>query len=200
MVPGKHNHIVRVIPLYVRDILVNRVGGPPVPVGAAAALVGRQHAHAGVGAVQIPRLPVPDVLVQLQRLVLSQHADALDPGIDTVGKRKVDDPVFPPERDGGLCEVLRQDPQPAALTPRQQHGDNFLFWQHCRLPHSQSAVFRSLGFSPMRRAFARRGAFRLHLRKITESGGNVRLMDCRQPCIGGAELLISLPFVRPLPP
>ena len=76
---------------------------------------------AAVDAVEIPRTPVPDIIVELQRLILRQHADRVDAGIDAVAQRKVDDSILASVGDGGLGDMLRQRIQPGALAARKQH-------------------------------------------------------------------------------
>ena len=72
-------------------------------------------------AVQAPRLAIADVLVQLQRLVLREDAHGVDAGVNAVGKREINDAVFPSEGDGGLGGVLRQNHEPAALSAGKKH-------------------------------------------------------------------------------
>ena len=55
--------------------------------------------YSPIETVQIPGLSVPDIFIQHQRLVLRQNADCINSGVDTVGKRKIDDPIFPAKRD-----------------------------------------------------------------------------------------------------
>ena len=64
--------------------------------------------QAAVRAVKIPRLAVAQIGVQLQRLILGEHADGVDAGIDAVGQGKVDDAVLAAEGDGGLCHMTGQ--------------------------------------------------------------------------------------------
>src|SRR3546814_2112346 len=55
-----------------------------------------------------------DVLDERVRLVLRQHADPADAGIDAVGKRKVDDPELATERHRRLGTPARELAQPRA--------------------------------------------------------------------------------------
>ncbi len=130
MVTRQDQDIFRIIPLDKVDILIDRICGAGVPVGAGAFLVGRQDKHAAVAAVEIPRLAVADILIQDQRLILGQHAHSVDPRVDAVGQRKINDPIFSAERNCRFCKVLGQRIKPAALTACQQHGNPFLFAKH----------------------------------------------------------------------
>ena len=80
--------------------------------------------------VEIPRLTVADILVELERLILCQHADSLDAGIDAVGERKVDDPVFTSEGYGGLCDFLGENAETRTLTAGKQHRYYFFLRYH----------------------------------------------------------------------
>ena len=127
MVAREDHHIIRIVPLDEPDVLVDGVGGALVPVGLLALLVGGQHVDAGVHAVQVPGLAVADVLVELQRLVLGEHAHGLDAGVHAVGQGKVDDPVLSAVGHGGLGQVLGEHAQPAALAAGQKHSHDLLF-------------------------------------------------------------------------
>ena len=114
-----------------RHVLIDGVCRALVPVGFFLTLVGRQDLDAAVGAVEIPRQTVADVVVQHQRLILCQHADRVNAGIDAVGKRKVDDAILAPEGDCGLCGGFRQCVQTGTLTAGKKHGDAFFsFFVH----------------------------------------------------------------------
>ena len=127
VVAGEHHHVVGIIALNKGDILIDGIGGALVPVGLLLLLVRGQHVHARVVAVQVPGLPVADVIVQLQGLVLGEHTHGFDAGVYAVGKGKIDDAVFPTERHRGLGEIPRQHAQAAALATGKQHGHNLLF-------------------------------------------------------------------------
>ena len=127
VVAGEHHHVIGVIALDKGDILINGIGRALVPVGLFLLLVRGQHVDTGVVAVQVPGLPVADVVIQLQGLVLGEHTHRLDAGVYAVGKGKIDDAVFPTERHRGLGEVPRQHAQTAALAAGKQHGHNLLF-------------------------------------------------------------------------
>ena len=112
-----------------------------------------------MGLVQVPRLSVSDILIQLQRLILGQNTHSVDAGVDTVAQRKIDDTVFAAEGNGRLGGFLRQDLEPAALAAGKQHRNYALFLKihgHsslCRffenLPLTRRFVSASLGFVQM---------------------------------------------------
>ena len=110
------------------DVLVDRVRRPFVPIGATAPHVRRQDRQTTARAVEVPRRPVPDILVERERLILGQHADGVDAGIDTVRERKINDFVLPPKGDGGLRRLLGQLVEAAPLSACEQHCYAFFFY------------------------------------------------------------------------
>ena len=131
VVAGEDQHVLGTITVDEGDVLADGVRRALVPLGLFAPCVGRKHLYAAVGAVQTPGLAVADVLVQLQGLVLGEDAYGGDTGIDAVGQREVNDPVFPAKGYGRLSRILRQHLQSAALAAGKQHGNAvFLFKLH----------------------------------------------------------------------
>ena len=116
------DHVVG--PLVVEQVegLVDRVGAPQEPV-LAHALLGRHRRdvvaqHVG----HAPRLG--DVAVQRVGLVLSEHHDLEEAGVDHVGQREVDQPVDATEGDGGLCAVDGQGHETLALATGEDDCEN----------------------------------------------------------------------------
>ncbi len=130
VVAGQDQHVIGIVPLDKGNVLINGVGRALVPVGAPAALVGGQHMHAAVHGIQVPGLAGSDVFIEHHGLVLGEDPHRLNPGIDAVGKRKVDDPVFAAVGHRRLCQILGQNAQTAALPARQQHCHTFLLAKH----------------------------------------------------------------------
>ena len=106
MIAGEDDHILGLIAVDEVDVLIDGVGGALVPVRAGGRLVGGQHMDAAVQTVQVPGLAVADVLIEHQRLVLGQDAHRVDPRIDAVGQRKIDDTIFSAEGNCGFCQPL----------------------------------------------------------------------------------------------
>ena len=100
------------------DVLIDRVGGPLVPV-LGDPLLGRDHLDVLVelAAEELPALV--DVAVQADGLVLGQDEDLAEVGVDAVGEGEVDDPVDPAERDRRLGPVAGQGLQPGSPPPGQ---------------------------------------------------------------------------------
>jgi len=155
MVAGQDQHIIRIVLVDEVDVLIDGVGRPLEP-GAHVPLlhIGGQHMQSAVGAVQVPGLSVAQVGVELQRLILGQHAHRVDTGVDTVGQGKVDDAVLPAEGYRGFCHMAGEGVQPGPLPACQQHGNHFFFHtdksplEHCM--HKRDKLYRVIfsRFSP----------------------------------------------------
>ena len=63
MVARQNRHIFGIVAVNKGDVLVNRVCRALVPFRPFNLLIGRENVHAAVGAIQIPRLPVADIIV-----------------------------------------------------------------------------------------------------------------------------------------
>ena len=126
VVAGKDGDVFRVVALDEFEVLIYGVGGSPVPVAAAATLVGREHEGAASGAVEVPGLTAADVFRELEGLVLGENTDGVYPGIDAVREGEVNNPVLSAEGHRGLRKVLREGEEPAALTPGKKHRNHFL--------------------------------------------------------------------------
>ena len=133
MVAGEDDDILGVVAVEKVNVVVNGIGGALVPFAAGLRGVRREDMHAAPTGVEIPRCARAEIPVEQRRLILDQHADGIDAGVDAVGKGKIDHAVFPAERHGGLGDLLRQNTQTAALAARQEHGYAFLF-SHGQVP------------------------------------------------------------------
>ena len=133
MVAGEDDDILGVVAVEKVDVVVNRVGGAFIPFAAGLRGIRRENVHAAPGRVQIPRRARAEIPVEQRRLILDQHADGVNAGVDAVGKGKIDHAVFPAERNGRLGDLLRQNTQTAALAARQEHGYAF-FFSHGQVP------------------------------------------------------------------
>ena len=132
------DHLARVHPVHVVGAEHRDVVGPLV-VDQVQALEDRVRA-AGVPAPAEPLLGrhrgdvLPehagqppgggDVPVQRVRLVLGEHADPVQPGVDQVGQHEVDQPVVAAERHGRLGPVGGERPQPLALAAGQHDAEH----------------------------------------------------------------------------
>jgi hypothetical protein len=127
----EHDHDVRLIVVDEVQRLVDRVGGPGVPVRAEPLLRGhRRHVVAQQAAQPPGRRDMP---VQAVALVLGQHADTPDAGVDQVRQREVHQPVESGERHRWFGAVGGERRQPLSLTARQDNA------KHPPLGHSPTS-------------------------------------------------------------
>ena len=115
-----------------RQVLINGVGGTGIPLARRTRLIGREHAHAAVVQVQIPRSARTDVGVELQRTILREHTHGINGAVGAVGQGEIDDAILAAKGHSGLGHVLGQHAQTAALTTGQKHGNALLFVKHGR--------------------------------------------------------------------
>ena len=108
LVAGQDNDVLGIIAVDEANVLIDGVCSALVPVGAVCLLVRRQGVHTAVQTVQIPRLTVTDVLVQLLGLVLRCDTNGVDIGVDAVGQREVHDAVLTAEGHRRFCRLLCQ--------------------------------------------------------------------------------------------
>ena len=108
LVAGQDNDVLGIIAVDEANVLIDGVCSAFVPVGAVCLLVRRQGVHTAVQTVQIPRLTVTDVLVQLLGLVLRCDTNGVDIGVDAVGQREVHDAVLTAEGHRRFCRLLCQ--------------------------------------------------------------------------------------------
>jgi hypothetical protein len=112
-------------------VLGDRLAVAPDGVGVAlveAVLLGpqlgREQAQAPVGPVQVPGPAVGQLVVERLQPVLLQHPDVLDPGVDAVGEREVDQPVDAGEGERRLGPPRGEQLQPASLTAGQHEREH----------------------------------------------------------------------------
>ena len=87
---------------------------------------GRENVNAAVGDVEVPGLAGTDVAVELERPILGQDTDGVDPGIGAVGQRKVDDAILSAEGNAGLCHILGQSIKTRTLPAGEKHRNTAL--------------------------------------------------------------------------
>ncbi len=105
-----------------RQVLVHRVGRALVPVAAFATEVRLQHPNAASHAVEVPRPPDANVVVQAVRAVLRQHGDAVDLRVHAVRQREVDNAVLAGKRDRRFGTLSREYTQSLPLAASQDDG------------------------------------------------------------------------------
>ena len=62
--------------------------------------------------------------MQRSGVELRQQINPSQPGIDAIGDRNIDQSIFPGERHGGFCALLRQREKPRARTAAHDDGQH----------------------------------------------------------------------------
>jgi hypothetical protein len=122
VVAGEDDHVLGLLAADRVDVLVDRVGGAHIPVGAGA-LHGRQQLEELAQFLRHnARPPFADVPVQRQRLVLGQDEDLAQAGVDAVGERDVDDAVVPAKGHGRFGAIAGKRKEPFSGSARKQNS------------------------------------------------------------------------------
>src|SRR6185369_4239864 len=123
VVAGQHQDVLRVVAGEDVHVLVDSIGRAAVPELLVHALLRRQQVDEFIELVAQERPAALQVAQQAVRLVLGQHADASDTGVQAVGKREVDDAELAPEVDCRLGAIVGQVCQARAAAAGQDQGD-----------------------------------------------------------------------------
>ena len=140
VIAREDEHIVGIRHINEVKVLIDGICRAAIPVCSLLTRIRRQDKKPSVALIEIPCAARAEVLVQLKRTVLRQHADALNAGIHAVAQRKINDAVLPTERNGGLCDALRQCAEAAALPACQNHCQAFNLSHRTFSPHGYRAV------------------------------------------------------------
>ena len=122
MVSGQDQDVFRLVGAEDVQVLIDRVGGALVPVLADGALLGGQQFDELVEFAAQKAPAALDMLQQGMGLVLGQHPDAADAGIDAVGQGEVDDAELAGEGNGRFGVPVGQVHQARAAPARQDQG------------------------------------------------------------------------------
>ena len=136
VVAGQYQHVLRVVLLDELYILIDSVRCSLEPVSALLRLIRRQYVQAPEPQIEVPRAARAKIVVQLKRLILSQDSDRIYAGIDTVGQRKIDDPVPCTKRNCRFRDIVGQRSQSASLTACEEHRYTFFCTEHFASPIS----------------------------------------------------------------
>ena len=134
VVAGEDEDIFGVIAVDEIDILIDGVGGALVPLALLVGRIRGEDVDAAVHPVEVPGLAVADVGVEFKGAVLGEDADGVDAGVCAVGEGKVDDAVLAAKGNSGLCDLLGEDVQAAALSACEKHGNHFFLLFHDGTP------------------------------------------------------------------
>jgi hypothetical protein len=122
VVGAEHRHVVRLLVVEQVEVLVDRVGRAREPVRPAPHL--RRHGRHVVAQQRRQPPGQRDVTVERVALVLRQHDDPAEAGVDEVGEREVDQPVVAAERHRGLGAVERQRRKALSLAAGQHDPED----------------------------------------------------------------------------
>ena len=105
VVAGEHQHVLRPVRADELQVLPQRVGGALVPVRPEPLLRRDDLDELAELAAQVAPAAL-DVLDQRVRLVLRQHRDLADAGVDAVRQHEIDDAELAAERRRRLAAIL----------------------------------------------------------------------------------------------
>ena len=143
VVAGEDQDLLGTLALQQGEVLVDGVGGAPVPA-ADHDLLGR-HGIDELPQVRMHDVPGgPEVLVQGETAVLGEDVDAPDAGVDTVGQGEIDDPIEAAEGDGRLGLVPGQGKEALALAAGHDDGGEVLEDVHHSLSNALTLALSSL--------------------------------------------------------
>ena len=135
MIAGEDQEVVGVVAGEVARRLAHGVGGALEPVRALGRLFGGEHLDEAVRE-EIEPVGLRDVAVERGRVELRQHEDPLQPGVQAVADRDVDQPVLAAERHGRLRAHVGQRVEPGAAAAAQDQRQDVVHGCHltCALP------------------------------------------------------------------
>src|SRR3954467_14141496 len=105
--------------------LAHGVGRPLIPVAPFERLLGRQDVDETV-AEGAEAVGLRDVAVQAGAVELGDDEDAVDPRVQAIADRDVDQPELPSHRHGRLRAVGGERPEAGPLPPSENGCDDFL--------------------------------------------------------------------------
>ena len=122
VVAGKNQHMLRLFRADGVDVLVNRVRGAHVPIGADP-LHGRQDLNELAQFLGHDTGPAfADVAVERERFVLGEDVDPAQVGVDAVGEGDIDNAVVAAEGNRRFGPISCQGEKPFTRSPGQQYS------------------------------------------------------------------------------
>src|SRR5207247_2299574 len=103
--------------------LSHGVGRALKPVGAVGGLFGGEDLHESFRE-QIEPVGLRDVSVERRGVELRQHENALEPCMEAVADRDIDQPIFAANRHGRLRTHVRERKQPRAASAAEDEREN----------------------------------------------------------------------------
>src|SRR5262249_2519098 len=121
LIAGENQYFVWVLALDVRNVLPHRVGRALIPVSRLVSLLGREHLDEAV-AEHVELVRVRDVPVQADAEELRQNVNAVQPTIDAVRDRDIDEAILARDRHGRLRPGLREREETGTSPATQDDG------------------------------------------------------------------------------
>ena len=144
VVAAEDDHVLGLFAADGIDVLIDRIRGAHVPVGAGA-LHGRQQFKELAQFLRHDARPAfADMTVERERLVLGKDEHPAQAGIDAVGERDVDDAVVSAEGHGWFGAVAGKRKEPFSGSARKQNTQCVF---HVRMSLPYRVVFPDVHFS-----------------------------------------------------
>ena len=116
MISGKDQNIFRIITFHIAQILINGIGCTGIPFTVIASLIRWKYGHSTIVPIEIPRNADADMCIQPEWLILRQHTNRINSGIDTIAEWKIDNSVLAAKCYRRFGDVRCQNSKSAALT------------------------------------------------------------------------------------
>ena len=100
LIAGEDQHLVHIPALKQLLVLPHRIGGALKPAWAGGRLLSGKHFHEATAEAAGEVVGEAEVAVERLTVELGEHVDLLDPRVDAVAHRDVDQPVFSTQGHG----------------------------------------------------------------------------------------------------
>jgi len=140
MIPGEDQIVLGVVAHEVPRRLPHRVRRALEPRVALGRLFGGQNFHEALGE-DVQPVSLGDMAVQRRRVELREHEDPLEPGVETVADRDVDEPIFPAERHRGFRPHVGERKQSGSAASAEDQRQNVV---HTSILSNEKLFTRSL--------------------------------------------------------
>ena len=123
LVAAQNQEVIEIVVEEVDQVFADGIGRALVPRGGGGGLL-RGHDFHEAGGKLVELVRPRNVAVERGGIELGQDVDAAEPGIDAVGNRDVDNPVFAGQRHGRFGAVLGQGEESAPLPATHDDAEN----------------------------------------------------------------------------
>ena len=116
MISGENQYIVWIVVVNILKILIDCVRSTCIPLAVCTLLVWRKYGYTTNTSIQIPWDTDTDVLIEPEWSILCQHADSINPRINTVAEWEIDNLVFSTKCNRRLSKLRSQNAQTTPLS------------------------------------------------------------------------------------